>query len=270
MVMHMNELIKRIFEFILNKEVIPEDLMYEFSQDTMNFVRKKECEDLPEVFGDFQSYVELFWHSRKYNQIQNPKIIYQMGQLLAYVNMISDSVQDEEEELSLEDCANRWKNRYPVFKAVYYERGITHKKLAQLSGLSPSSLSQFLSKIRSEKVFLSRTMGREKHYYLTEKGEKIYHLLSEKQLSQVCSTYTKELNTGILNVQETIQNIEPAITNIFMAILGNGSLPSNTNVEKRKEMALADIIDARKLISNDEEEIWERDSKTWEVLSGIS
>ncbi|HIW41122.1 MAG TPA: hypothetical protein H9743_03130 [Candidatus Mediterraneibacter vanvlietii] len=177
----MKRLIEQIFNYILDEEIIPEDLLFEFSQDTLQIVQHNNGTELTSQFWSFQNYIESFWRGEKYQHISNSFFVYQMGQLLAYTNMIRDVADEEEKRVSIEDYARRWKNRYLVFKGMHDKRGITHKSLAEYSEMSTSALSQFISKTKWDGYYTYRVMGREKHYYLTKRGEKLYDLLQEYQ-----------------------------------------------------------------------------------------
>lgn len=180
----MKNLIEIIYNYLLDNKTIPDELMYEFSQDTKEIVRNNAAFDIPSEFWNFQNYIEMFWRGRKYETAENATLIYQMGQLLSYVNMIRDIADEDEKTISLDEYANHWGNKYLVFKGIHDEYGINHKKLAEVSDLTPSALSQFIAKTRWDGYFTYRNVGREKYYYLTEEGEKLYELMRERQTKE--------------------------------------------------------------------------------------
>lgn len=177
----MKKLIEIIYnKYLLNGKEIPEDLLFEFSQDTIKIIQNKAAGDIPPEFWNFQHYVEMFWRGRKYEQGRNPALVYQMGQLLAYTGMLRDVADENEKVLSIEEYAGRWEDKYLVYKGIHDEPGINHKRLAAVSDLSVSSLSQFAAKTKWDGYFICRTAGREKYYYLTEEGERLYRLLNSR------------------------------------------------------------------------------------------
>lgn len=181
----MKNLIEIIYNYLLNNKTIPDELIYEFSQDTKEIIRNNAALDIPSEFWSFQNYIEMFWRGRKYETEKNTALIYQMGQLLSYVNMIRDIADEDEKTLSLDEYARHWANKYLVFKGIHDEYGINHKKLAEVSKLTPSALSQFIAKTKWDGYFTYRNIGREKYYYLTEQGEKLYELMREKQTKEL-------------------------------------------------------------------------------------
>lgn len=176
----MKKLINIIYNCVLKKKEIPKDLLYEFSRDAIKIVQNRQVDDVPTEFWDLQHYVELFWREKKYKKEKNSILIYQMGQLFSYTSMIRDIADDNERILRIREYAERWKNKYLVYKGVHDESGITHKKLVNVSGLSPSALSQFIAQTRWDGYLTYRNVGREKYYYLTDEGEKLYELLKSR------------------------------------------------------------------------------------------
>ena len=177
----MERLIEILYSHIMNGKRISDDLMYEFSQHILKIVQGiEEVEPVNELFA-FRNYVEMYWRGGKFETEKKGYFAFQMGQLLSYINMLKDIEEIKKQELNLEEYASRWEKRFSVFKSMHEEKGITHKKLADLSGLSPSSLSQFIAKTKWDGYFVYRIAGREKYYYLTEKGEKLYDYMEEKR-----------------------------------------------------------------------------------------
>lgn len=180
--MDMKNLIEKIFSYLLDEKSVPEDLIFELAQDTIRILQDGETDDLPQEFWNLQHYLNLFWHGRKYESITDNYRIYQMGQLLSYVNIIRDAVDNREKKESIEEYAQRYNNRFLVYKAINDKPGINHRDLAMASGISTSALSQFISKTKWDGYYTFRVVGREKYYYLTENGKRLYQLLEKRHL----------------------------------------------------------------------------------------
>ncbi len=253
----MKGLIKILLEYIYNSKEIPDELLYEFSQKTMQIVQRKATEEIPDEFWDFENYVEMFWRGKKYNYMSDSCMVYQMGRLLACTNMLSILVDEREREASLEEYADLLKNRFEVFEGMYNTRGITHKELAELSGVSVSALSQFINRIKAEAFFTYRVMGREKHYYLTEYGEKLYFLMAQKNNKKKMK-YAKL--RGIVNdVNEQI--MEDTYYKVIISQNANSVTESVyiSNQErngKRFENLLNISVNKNVFDSNREDDIW--------------
>lgn len=176
----MERLIEIIFKHLSLKETVPDELMYEFLKATEEIIVSRSAENIPPEFWQFQNYVEMYWRGRKYEREESGRLIYQMGQLLSCVNMIQNMADSAEKVQSIKEYARRWSKKYQVFRAMHNEYGITHKHLAEKAGVSASSLSQFISRTKWDGYFTSRTVGREKYYYLTDQGEELYELLRDE------------------------------------------------------------------------------------------
>lgn len=177
----MEKIIEHILKYIMEERELPEEFLYAFSQETEKIVRSRQIESIPELFWELENYVGMFWRGEKFNYVEKPYIIYQMGRLLSFTNMICMVADEKEKELSIEDYAIQWRDRYSVFKFIHEQKGITHKALAKAVNMSPSSLSQFMTKVKWEGFFACRLMGREKHYYLTDYGEQLYEFMKQQE-----------------------------------------------------------------------------------------
>ena len=81
----MKEVIANIYSCIKEKKEIPEDILYEFSQDALRIVQSRLDSEIPAEFWKLQHYVEMFWRGRKFETEKDAVRIYQMGQLLSLV-----------------------------------------------------------------------------------------------------------------------------------------------------------------------------------------
>ncbi len=177
----MKQLITIISNYIFEKEPVPDEYLYELSTEITSMIELSDTERISNEFWQLANYVELYWRGQKYTCDDNPERIYQMGQLLSITKMVHIWYDRIEKNTSLKEYARIMNHKYSFFKSIHDESGITHKELANKMHTSVSSLSQFVNKIQGNGFFISRPMGREKHYYLTQKGEKIYELITKRQ-----------------------------------------------------------------------------------------
>lgn len=177
----MKQLITIISNYIFEKEPVPDEYLYELSTEITSMIELSDTKRISNEFWQLANYVELYWRGQKYTCDDNPERIYQMGQLLSITKMVHIWYDRIEKNTSLKEYARIMNHKYSFFKSIHDESGITHKELANKMHTSVSSLSQFVNKIQGNGFFISRPMGREKHYYLTQKGEKIYELITKRQ-----------------------------------------------------------------------------------------
>lgn len=185
----MQKLVKCIYDCVMSAKEIPEDLLYEFSQTTIKIVQSGNVQELPEKFEDLQNYVEMFWRGKKYEREKNPARIFQLGQLLSYFNLIRDAADDQKNRKLMEDYIRRWNRKFRIFWGMHDQPGIMHKKLAAFSGISPSELSQFITKTMWDGYYTYRITGREKYYYLTPRGEELFALFQKKREKEYSYQY---------------------------------------------------------------------------------
>lgn len=208
----MKELINSILECIFDVRKIPEEMLYQFSKTTTKIVQSGCTEVIPEEFWELESYVQAFWRGEKYLKSDDAVRTYQMGRLLSFTSMLSMLVEHKEKEVSVEDYAVQLKDKYIIFKEIQNRPGITHKELADAAGMSVSSLSQFVYKYKLHGFFRSRTMGREKHYYLTEHGQQLYSAMKARYERSNLSVDMKLLIKMVSTLQ-MINDIHYGISN---------------------------------------------------------
>lgn len=196
----MKQLITIISNYIFQKEPVPDEYLYELSTKITSMIELSETERISNEFWQLANYIELYWRGQKYTCDDNPERIYQMGQLLSITKMVHIWYDRIEKNTSLNEYARIMNHKYSFFKSIHDESGITHKELAAKMHTSVSSLSQFVNKIQGNGFFISRPMGREKHYYLTQKGEKIYELITKRQGASVTKNSNVEYE-GIFSMQ---------------------------------------------------------------------
>lgn len=178
----MKKLAEHILEYVLEGSELPEDLIYEFAREILKIIKNGQILSISDEFWELENYVETFWRNEEFIKTKNFYIVYQMGQLLSLTSMISMIDDEEKRDLSVKDYAIQWKDYYSVFQRIHENRGITHKELAAASGMSISTLSQFINGVKWTGVFNCRLMGHEKYYYLTEYGERVYEVMKKNDV----------------------------------------------------------------------------------------
>ena len=235
----MKEVIANIYSCIKEKKEIPEDILCEFSQDALRIVQSRLDSEIPAEFWKLQHYVEMFWRGRKFETEKDAVRIYQMGQLLSLTGMIRDIADEAEKSIPIEEYAQRWENRYLVYKGMHDEPGITHKRLAGAAGLSASSLSQMIAKTKYDGYFIYRIAGREKYYYLTRDGEKLYDILKSRIEQE-----TEKLS--FIASDEDSNTMDPVSDDVYTKIgaaMGNYLLENIQSNKRKTFIPLNDISD---------------------------
>ena len=209
----MKKLVQMILNYLLENKQIPEELIYELSKTTVKIVENHCMEMIPQEFWELDSFVEAYWRAESYTKSNDMAFVYQMVQLFSFTNMLSTLAEKQEKENSIEDYAIQLKDKYAIFQQIDRNPGITHKELAQRAGMSVSSLSQFLNRYKEHGFIQRRSMGREKHYYLTAYGERLYSAMNVNRKNQSYSC--------TLKIIHKMDNIFSAFHEVACYSLGN-------------------------------------------------
>lgn len=239
----MRELVNLIFKFVLEAKEIPEELLYEFSKQTAEIVQNGCTEIIPKEFWELESYVDAYWRGHQYIKSDNNIQIYQMGQLLSFTNMLSMLAEEMEKESSIEDYAARLKDGYGAIKEIQEHPGITRKELEQTAGMNGPSLAQLINELKWNGFLQPRSMGQEKHYYLTKHGQQLCSAMEvkyEKPMSPCFMAHSNKTKASVLPVQKisgitlSVKESPPMISNIYpkrlqAAIKFQKRLPDSNN-----------------------------------------
>lgn len=253
----MERLARMILDNLREGNAIPEDLLYELTTEAMKVVQTRQIEQLSPEFWELEQYVESFWRAQLFQTVQGMRS-YEMGRLLSLTNMIAMVAEEEEKRQSLNEYALKFSDWYPVFKGMYDTPGITHKKLALTAGKSDSSLSQFMNKNQWEGLYIYRRFGREKNYYLTELGQRLYELMKDNQPRP-----TEEKYARFLGVKNNIEELEKGLADdsAYKVVrsdtgefLESRIYGINDELESRKPELLAEILWNKNILEDKKEE----------------
>lgn len=107
---------------------------------------------------------------------------FQQGRIYAAMEFLKMSCQHQEDQNTLEEDAKEYSDHWSmVFLALNNGKSMTHRELAIASGLSDSSLSQFLHKIEEKNYILFRKAGRTKYYWLSSRGRELVKCMPSRK-----------------------------------------------------------------------------------------
>lgn len=115
------------------------------------------------------------WQYREW-ETMSPEQAFLYGQLYGSVKLFDDREESRQETLWIDSLASKYKDS-DLFHLVKGEPGIRHKDLAQKMNISAGRLSQILHDEEMDDLFCCRTLGREKHYFLSPRGELLFQKL---------------------------------------------------------------------------------------------
>ena len=103
-------------------------------------------------------------------------------------------------------------NRMKILMLINNNPGIIHKQLAKEVDITPSALSQFVSKYQSYNLFSTIAAGREKAYFIESNGRSLLEKnVSEKETSDSESAETaiaRELSSELKTAKSRIAELE--------------------------------------------------------------
>ena len=180
--------ISEIMKYLHNGVVIPEDMMYSFYLKTIAIMQGKIGKpSVSERAKDFCLYMSRLWSSKSYSKIDcDPIFIFQLGELHTCARILEDYFAKIEEEndieinSKIETDSKRFFTKLSFFEIVMENPGIKHSVLSDEIGISKSSLSQFVAKIKEYGYYSERIAGREKYYYLTDIGVKLLERMRQE------------------------------------------------------------------------------------------
>ena len=125
---------------------------------------------LPVSFQKLFRRLEQFRHT-EYEELPSiAKEAFLYGCLVAYASIIRQTAETRLLSKDFSIVAKQHEKIYPVFCSIKKWPGISHKKLAEQSGYSESSLSQIMAKAALQQFFFSQKLGRNKYYHLSPEG----------------------------------------------------------------------------------------------------
>ncbi len=97
-----------------------------------------------------------------------------------------------------------------LLEVIERNPGIKHKNLAEKLGASPSELSQTVSKLEKEKLFSAQRSGREKYYFLRERGKEVLKRLrpedEEEELSGDIISINKSNHDDLFSIMSKLRH----------------------------------------------------------------
>lgn len=174
----------RILSKLKEQEEVRDEQISLFLKLSLKIIESSEVPELPRSFFLLKENVYKCWIYEKVDELDsNQAFIY--GNLWGALKLIEVAEKNRENRKTMETLARKYESSRSVFQNMRDKPGIKHKELAERCKKTPSGLSQFLSSVKEEQLFYDIRLGREKYYYLEERGlillDKIESQLKNKQ-----------------------------------------------------------------------------------------
>jgi len=136
-------------------------------------------------YSELAVMVEEMWHYHEVHAL-SPEEAFLYGGIWGAVRLESLIRRRNADKTSMEQLIRNFhetkkaENCVQLLTAIEKKPGIKHKDLAEKLAVSPSELSQIISRLEQEKLFMAQRSGREKYYFLREKGKEVLKRLRPK------------------------------------------------------------------------------------------
>lgn len=171
-----NTRLQNVCEGILERwqtgKQIQETQVHIFQIEIMNFLIYGENQKLPKSYYSLQKKVKETWHYHEYEKM-GKQDIFLLGSLWDSMQLLSLKSETARDKMSIADLAKRYRRYEWFFATIKRYPGINHTELAHKGRKTTSELSQFVARISQENLYTSSRVGREKYYFLAERGEEL-------------------------------------------------------------------------------------------------
>jgi len=170
----------QISECIREQKEIPNPLIFQLTEVLLRVIRNKEDVQLTQVLADLIDETDAFWRQVDKTGLSG-EFVFNVGRIFTLTTMIKKYYESVSSYYSPIELADKYKNRYQLFKNISNNPGITHHDLANKIDLSESRLSQLMVSLHSDGLVSSRKIGRNKYYYLSHLGETVLETIGANQ-----------------------------------------------------------------------------------------
>lgn len=132
-----------------------------------------ECQTLEHWIGETWQYRDLSDFSQESTFL--------LGGLWGAFALKRIQKKRKKDTFCIDQLVSKYRDYYWFFSAIANKPGIMHKQLAARGRKTTSELSQFVARVYKEDLFSFNRVGREKYYFLQEKGEEVYRRMKEEK-----------------------------------------------------------------------------------------
>jgi len=166
----MSTISEQILSCLFNDKTVQNEMLLELIVEITGYMKSGVSQEVPHSFSRLSEYVNNIIQTEAINKKPLDTIL-MYGKIWSISSMVKIMECNESSEQQIEVDARQNSDKYTLFKTIEENGGISHKELADKIELSPSALSQKISRLDHDKYFISRQLGRGKYYYITSSGK---------------------------------------------------------------------------------------------------
>lgn len=185
----MNERITNLSKSIIKRlqlgRDIDEELIYAFVNAVTEKLEHYDEDISSEEYLHLKERIETIWKHESFYDIALDQI-FLCGSLWGVIHILEMFRKKQHEQRECRVLVNKYKEDtyFDFLNAIYTKPGIKNSTLAQICDVTPSRISQMISSAKEEGLVVFQKVGREKYYFINNKGTIVYRMLQEERKPQ--------------------------------------------------------------------------------------
>lgn len=195
---------KGILQLICNKKHLDEEMVHIYIEGLVDAL-EDQADKLPTPCIKLMENIEEIWDFRQFEEISKEEA-FLFGSIWGTSKLMKKKIARTKRRSDLSDLVHSYIKYKWIFKEISAKPGIMHKELAHKGGMSASLLTQTLSGMIQNQFITYNHLGREKHYYLLETGEKLYQNMEDEETQKEAPVETSvtALSVDSMQVQKEV------------------------------------------------------------------
>ena len=169
-------LVERIRKRLISKDRKIDGETYIYLLDFLAKPVEERADRMPDALDELKDCV---YAARSYDHASDLDG-FDMGACWGMLKLHDALISAAEEKLDQQRQINAVRRHQDILVAMQRNMGITQSELANKTGNSRSNLSQILARLKPYHLFFTSAEGRNKHYTLTSRGERLLESVSRK------------------------------------------------------------------------------------------
>lgn len=174
---------KEILDKWKNEKMIKTDQIFVFLEGIIDLMKEGEGSAIPKEYQKLSGKLDEMYQYKEYEQMTAADA-FVMGSLWSGIKIEERYRTRAAQQVSMKKLVRKYENYRWFLRAIYNNPGINQKDLAKKGKKDTSQLSQLAVRLSEDGLFTCDRVGREKYYYLQERGEQVYDELKKEKREQ--------------------------------------------------------------------------------------
>ncbi len=161
-----------IWQRIEKKKRIQEEQAYIYFDGIVDVLCGGERVTVSCEENNLSNSLSEIWSYRNLDEFSKENV-FLLGSIWGAMKVEERKRERREEASDLERLIRKYHNYFWLLRAMEQEPGINHRDLAGRGKKKPSELSQLIARLEPDGLFTHNRIGREKYYYIQERGRKV-------------------------------------------------------------------------------------------------